>query len=84
MGAERTHARQTHLEAGRTTLTEEGDLLLTLVRQLANIRGHRHVQHVVDGRVNIVSSLDVVFAVGLVALLVPAVLQAVSLQVLEC
>lgn len=58
-------------------------MLLTLVRQLANIRGHRHVQHVVDGRVNIVSSLDVVFAVGLVALLVPAVLQAVPLQVLE-
>lgn len=56
---------------------------LTLVWQLANIGGDGHVQHVIDSRVNIVSSLDVVFAVGLVALLVAAVLQTVPLQVLE-
>lgn len=55
-----------------------------MVGQLAHVRGDGHVQHVVDSRVNIVSSLDVVFAVGLIALLVAAVLQAVPLQVLEC
>lgn len=55
-----------------------------MVGQLAHVRGDSHVQHVVDSRVNIVSSLDVVFAVGLIALLVAAVLQAVPLQVLEC
>lgn len=57
---------------------------LTLVWQLANIRGDGHVQHVIDGRVDIVSSLDIMFTVGLVALLVAAVLQTVPLQVLEC
>lgn len=58
--------------------------ILTLVWQLANIRGDSHVQHVIDSRVNIVSSLDIMFTVGLVALLVAAVLQTVPLQVLEC
>lgn len=57
---------------------------LTLVWQLANIGGDSHVQHVIDSRVNIVSSLDIMFTVGLVALLVAAVLQTVPLQVLEC
>lgn len=56
---------------------------LTLVWQLANIRRDSHVQHVIDSRINIVSSLDVMFTVGLVALLVAAVLQTVPLQVLE-
>lgn len=55
-----------------------------MIRQLAHIGWHGHVEHVVDGRVHVVSSLDVVLAVGLVALLVAAVLQAVPLQVLEC
>ena len=57
---------------------------LTLVWQLANIRGDGHVQHVIDSRVNIVPSLDIMFTVGLVALLMAAVLQTVPLQVLEC
>ncbi|TNN60839.1 hypothetical protein EYF80_028936 [Liparis tanakae] len=47
---------------------------------LANIGRDGHVQHIIDSRVNIVSPLDVVLAVGLVALLVAAVLQAVPLQ----
>lgn len=72
-----THTRSAH------TLTRKGTFL-TLVWQLANIRGDSHVQHIIDSGVNIVSSLDVVFAVGLVALLVAAVLQTVPLQVLEC
>lgn len=54
-----------------------------MVGQLAHVRGDGHVQHVIDSRVNVVSSLDIVFAVGLIALLVTAVLQAVPLQVLE-
>ena len=57
---------------------------LTLVWQLANIGGDSHVQHVIDSRVNVVSSLDIMFTVGLVALLVAAVLQTVPLQVFEC
>lgn len=74
---------KTSKQTQRTNAYESRDLL-TLVWQLANIRGDSHVQHVIDSRVNIVSSLDIVFAVGLVALLVAAVLQTVPLQVLEC
>lgn len=55
----------------------------TLFWQLANIRGDSHVQHVIDSCVNVVSSLDIVFAVGLVALLMATVLQTVPFQVLE-
>lgn len=58
-------------------------LLLTLIWQLAHIGGRGHVEHIIDSCVDVVASLDVVFAVGLVALLVPAVLQTVPLQVLE-
>lgn len=74
---------KTSKQTQHTNAYESRDLL-TLVWQLANIRGDSHVQHVIDSRVNIVSSLDIVFAVGLVALLVAAVLQTVPLQVLEC
>lgn len=73
-----THT-QTHTAPHKHT-----NSFLTLVWQLANIRGDSHVQHVIDSRVNIVSSLDVMFAVGLVALLVATVLQTVALQVFEC
>lgn len=71
-----THTAHTHSCTSRD--------FLTLVWQLANIGGDSHVQHVIDSRVNIVSSLDIMFTVGLVALLVAAVLQTVPLQVLEC
>lgn len=56
----------------------------TLVRQLADVGGYGHIEHVVDSRVYVVASLDVVLTVRLVALLVPAVLQTIALQVLEC
>lgn len=72
------HSAHKHAEA------EKDAGFLTLVWQLAHVRRNGHVQHVVDGRVNIVPPLDVVLAVGLVALLVAAVLQTVPLQVLEC
>lgn len=45
--------------------------------------GDAGVQHVVDSRVAVEAPLHVVLAVRLVALLVPAVLQTVPLQVLE-
>lgn len=67
-----------------TQNTHTNTHFLTLVRQLANIGGDSHVQHVIDSCVNIVSSLDIMFTVGLVALLMAAVLQTVPLQVLEC
>lgn len=66
-----------------TTQTVARDFL-TLLWQLANIRGDSHVQHVIDSRVNIVSSLHIVFAVGLITLLMATILQTVPLQVLEC
>ena len=56
----------------------------TLVGQLADVGGHGHIEHIVDSRVYVVASLDVVLTVRLVALLVPAVLQTIALQVLEC
>lgn len=65
------------------TATQRFSFLLTLIWQLADIRGHRHVQHVVDSRVYVVSSLDVVLTVRLVALFMATVLQTVALQVLE-
>lgn len=65
------------------TTTQRFSFLLTLIWQLADIRGHRHVQHVVDSRVYVVSSLDVVLTVRLVALFMATVLQTVALQVLE-
>ena len=54
-----------------------------MVGQLADVGRDGHVEHVVDGRVHVVTPLHVVLAVRLVALLVAAVLQAVPLQVLE-
>lgn len=71
------HTQRVHTHA------HTGTEFLTLVRQLADIGGDGHVQHIIDSRVNIVSSLDIVFTVGLVALLVTTVLQTVPLQVLE-
>lgn len=76
---ESTHARARE----RVRASRRPDLALTLIRQLAHVGRHGHVEHVVDGCVHVVSSLDVMLAVGLVALLVAAVLQAVPLQVLE-
>lgn len=74
---------KTHTFTCTCTSKRRPDLFLTLIRQLAHVGRHGHVEHVVDGRVHVVSSLDVVLTVRLVALLVAAVLQAVPLQVLE-
>lgn len=76
------YLEDTHAHA-RARASRQADLFLTLIRQLAHVGRHGHVEHVVDCRVHVVSSLDVVLAVGLVTLLVAAVLQAVTLQVLE-
>lgn len=57
--------------------------MLTWLGPLRAHGGHAGVEHVIDCRVAVEATLHIVLAVSLVTLLVAAVLQAVSLQVLE-